>query len=799
MKPEVSLKLSALLTTFSSYENNLGIVFILNEEQNFITFNSSCKKFLGGLNLNDSITEHLLLRDEEAAVFIESIRLNQSYKLKKVPVRLPSKTEIILDINTTPLYNDDLTKSTAVLVSIEDLTEISALHRKYNKTIERLKFEGDKLVALNHQLSEYERMANASKDCITLIDNEYRYVAANKNYLEKRNITEEKLYGQKVFSIWGDFIFNTIIKNSIDRCMKGSHINTQSWIDFGDNGKEQFVDVTYSPFYSDENKITHVVVTSHDITDLKVNEMELQKSLTAAEAAKDAKANFLSNMSHEIRTPMNAIMALSEDLRDSQLDDDQKDNIETIHDSANSLLRIINDILDFSKVEAGKLEIEFIDFNLRNCIDQLVKIFNHKTQNCEIDFSTLMSINVPYHVKGDPGRIKQILINLINNAIKFTKEGEVTVQINKVKEDDENIYIKFNVKDTGIGISEENLKNLFKPFSQSSSDTTRKFGGTGLGLSISKQLTELMHGEIGCESEISKGSTFWFEVPFKKSELENTHTQLPQQESNLHQHNTQVFMLTHEDPTLNNYKVFMKSWGYQLNLLHSINEFEHFIQQPAHKSSLFIIKEEGQKNDLSEPTLAYIKENQIHILLITDQGRKGDARFYQDKGFGAYLTLPIEMNQVMHALSCVEKRTPDEPIISKHALIDFTDKVINVLVVDDNLTNLKVANKILTKTGYQVDLAKNGNEAVEICQQKPYHVILMDLRMPEIDGFMATQKIHETGSKNEHTPIIALTADYSKEVEAKCRNVGMVNFIAKPFNRVILIDAVNDAVFKNKN
>lgn len=780
----------ALKDHFHLFQAAFDSSILIDEQQNVISFNKTAKKYFKDIQVNSKITNFIKF-DDESDIFGATLLSGKGQIHRNLSI---NNGNYIIDISTSPLHDAEVDHVEGAFIFISDQSEKSVIHKKYLETIKWLEEEGEKLQDSNELLVEYERMANASKDGITLIDKEYRYVAANEKYLQKKKMQWDDLIGKTVSEVWGEFVFNKYIKNCIDECSKGNYINTQSWVDFDGTGEESFIDVTYAPFFNLKKQHTHVVVTTHDITELKLKELELQKSLSEAEAAKDAKANFLSNMSHEIRTPMNAIVALSQEMMEADLEHEQKDNVTTISDSAQSLLRIINDILDFSKVEAGKLEIENIDFNLRNCIEQIVKIFNHKTLNSSIEFSTLTKSNVPYNVIGDPGRIKQILVNFINNAIKFTEKGEVTLHMKATEVTHNEVKIKFSVRDTGIGIKEDILNNLFKPFEQAHTSISSKYGGTGLGLSISKQLTELMHGKIGCESKYGEGSTFWFEIPFKTtSEAEKSSTS----EQSNKEFSRHIVLYDPQNHSHDQYETFFKSWSYELTHVTSPEQLTEVLNDPARKTQTFIFKEDLDKIVWKSEWLVAIKQKQLRSILITDHGIKGEPKIFEEHGFSAYLTAPLDMNYLIQTLTLLQNNQHKE-IITRHALSDISDSSINLLVVDDNKTNLKVANRILQKVGYQVDLAKNGQEAIDICQEKLYHVILMDLRMPEVDGFTAAKTIKANQGPNQTTPIIALTADVTKEVKVQCKETGMADFVSKPFNKKVLIDAVNAAAFSLK-
>lgn len=520
---------------------------------------------------------------------------------------------------------------------------------------------------------------------------------------------------------------------------------------------------------------------------LKVSNLALEKARAEADRANQAKSIFLANMSHEIRTPMNGVMGMAMLLKETELNKEQYMFADVIANCGETLINVINDILDFSKIESGHMELASEDFDLRKCIEDVLDIFAVKAAELQLDLIYDMEEDVPAQIVGDQLRLRQVLINLVGNSIKFTEQGEVFVRVSLGNTlQDGQFELKFEVRDTGIGIAADKLGNLFDAFSQVDSSATRKHGGTGLGLAISQKLVKLMGGEINVESEPDQGSTFSFMV----------HTQIgtqfivPYASYSMAEHAGKKVMIVDDNAT--NLSILNKQLGYwnlQPILASSAKQALSILSLDP---SVDLVITDMQMAGMDGVMLAKLMKQRypfIPIILLSAIGEEFEAR--QLDLFYSVITKPIHQHtlnkEVSNALQTSRQAIVEERVLGKKMSADFSIKYpCTLLVAEDKLVNQLVILNILERLGYKPDLVSNGIEAVGAVQRKDYDIVLMDMKMPVMDGLVATRLIREQQLKQP--VIIALTANTLKGDEQDCLNAGMDDYIGKPIRLEDLMD-----------
>ena len=642
---------------------------------------------------------------------------------------------------------------------------------------------------LLHEKQFFESLVLNSPTAIVVLDDNERIISCNPAF--------EALYGYQSAEVLG-VMLDTLITTEETRAEAQQYtqqVKTSTLHAFGkrrrkDNSLVE-VEIFGVPVFAVGEKIGTLGIY-HDVS-------ELVHARKEAEEASRTKSEFLANMSHEIRTPMNGVIGMLELALETSLTSEQRDYLQTSLDSAEALLTLLNDILDFSKIEAGRLELDSINFGLRNAVEDVAYTLAKRAQDKGLEMACLIHPDITSDLRGDPGRLRQILVNLVGNAIKFTHQGEIVIRAEPIEETPAHITIHFSVEDTGIGIPYERQAAVFDRFTQADGSTTRKYGGTGLGLTISRQLVDMMGGKIGVTSTPGVGSTFWFEIRFGKQPTEKRVTApLTLGPVNLIQarvliiddNQTNRTVLTKNVEALGSRVDAVASGAKGLESLRNA----HRAGDPYH----VVLLDMQMPGMDGEQTARAIKSDpamkDVKILILTSMGQRGDAIRLEALGCSGYLLKPVKQQMLFDAIIAALERTTDESprLITRHTISEQRKLDLRILLAEDNSINQKLAVVLLQKAGYSVDAVENGVQALEKVQANHYSAVLMDVQMPEMDGFEATRQIRvQEKLTGQHIPIIAMTAHAMQGDRERCLEAGMDDYVTKPIEPKVLFSALD--------
>jgi len=653
----------------------------------------------------------------------------------------------------------------------------------------------------------YRSLVECSPNAVAMFDAEGRYLALNTAGLDAMGWNESDVIGKPFTDVWPEND-RPAVADAVGRALRGERNSFEAEYIRSD-GRSILWFVSLNPVVEQNGRISRLVGISMDITDRKHAEEAIRRSKTDAEQANAAKSDFLARMSHEIRTPMNGVIGMAHLLMGTELTPQQRGYAQIVRISADALLALINDILDFSKIEAGKLELRPSDFDLTTAVEEVVEMLAQRAAEKGIELAAVVEPSVPARVRGDGGRFRQILVNLVGNAVKFTNRGEVVVRVERVSQTATKTVVRVTVRDTGIGISEEDGARLFQSFSQVDTSNTRKYGGTGLGLAISKRLAEMMSGQIGVQSRKGRGSTFWFTVEFKACEQPAA----ARDPNAPDLHGLRVLVVDDSAASREVICEQLASWGFQSEVAGDGHAALEVLRRRTAEGRPFgTLIVDSQISDMSGPELARAVRDDPGIrknvrIVMTLIGAPLDPETMASAGIASCLTKPVRQSRLFDAIveamgrdAGVSPAAPKTAAASNLAASAQT-RGAEILLAEDNEINQILAAEILRVAGYRYEIARNGQEVADALTKKPFDLVLMDCQMPEVDGLEATRRIRRKESEGAvlsprggRLPIIALTANALSGERERCLEAGMDGYLSKPIVPEEMIRTIESAL-----
>ncbi len=631
--------------------------------------------------------------------------------------------------------------------------------------------------AVERERGQLRQIVSHAPVAMAMLDREGRHIAHSARWLRYLAVDDPSLVGRTLAEAWPGMPAR--YHQVFARALAGEVVIEPEDVIERADGSQAFLRWTCHPWRDAQGEIGGAVLVAQNI------ELLVRARQEALEASR-LKSEFVANMSHEIRTPMNGVIGMTRLLLDTPLSADQREYAEVIDQSGRALLEVIEDILDFSKIEAGRMDVDVVDFDLSRVVHEVLAASAGAAQQKQLELASLIHHDVPRALRGDPGRLRQVLTNLVGNAVKFTDEGEVVVRVTLEPAPDDGPLVRFEVSDTGIGVDEALAARLFQSFVQADGSASRRHGGTGLGLAISKRLVTLMGGEIGLSRRAGRGSTFHFTVPFGRQPAEAVAR--PARPASLAGRRVLVV-----DDNATNRRILREQlghWGMRVAMADGGAKALAVLRQGASSGAPFDVA----ILDLRMPGMdglalaKAIKElalpGDLKLVLLTSFGQRGHGAEASRIGLAAYLTKPVDEADLYDSL--VEVLSSDggrreRRLVTRHSLREARPPIAaHVLVAEDNEVNQKVAVRILERLGYKVDVADDGYETLEACARTRYDAVLMDVQMPGLDGFEVVRRLRERERGERHTPIVAMTASAMKGDRERCLEGGMDDYVAKP-------------------